>query len=76
MSSTPEPKADLYALDLTAAARRKSPLSTDNNACVELADLPGGGMAVFDSKRPDLPALRYTKEEWEAFKEGIVQGLL
>lgn len=33
-------------------------------------------MAVFDSKRPDLPALRYTKEEWEAFREGIVRGLL
>ncbi|MFD9593097.1 DUF397 domain-containing protein [Kitasatospora sp. NPDC059973] len=76
MSTTPDPKADLYALELTGATRRKSPLSTDNGDCVEIEDLPGGGVAVFDSKRPDRTDLRFTKAEWHAFKEGIRQGLL
>ncbi|MFE2728826.1 DUF397 domain-containing protein [Kitasatospora sp. NPDC059327] len=76
MSTTPDPKAELYELPLTGVTRRKSPLSTDNNACVEIEDLEGGGVAVFDSKRPDRPELRFTAAEWLAFTEGLRRGLL
>lgn len=31
---------------------RKSSLSSDNGTCVEVADLPGGLVAVRDSKHP------------------------
>jgi hypothetical protein len=31
---------------------RKSSLSSDNGACVEVATLPGGQVAVRDSKHP------------------------
>lgn len=40
---------------------RKSTLSgTNNDNCVEVASLPGGGRAVRDSKNPDGPMLRFT----------------
>ncbi|MCC9311143.1 DUF397 domain-containing protein [Kitasatospora sp. RB6PN24] len=76
MSTATDRKEDLYALDLTGLPRRKSPLSTDDNNCVEITDLPGGGVAFTDSKRPDRSDLRFTKEEWAAFTEGIRRGLL
>lgn len=39
----------------------------EGEACVEIAKIPGGGVAVRDSKRPDLPGLRFTAAEWAAF---------
>lgn len=36
----------------TALTWRKSSLSSDNGTCVELAGLPGGLVAVRDSKNP------------------------
>ncbi|MGW1072591.1 DUF397 domain-containing protein [Streptomyces sp. NPDC002537] len=69
-------KEDLYAIDLTGASWRKSPASNTNDHCVEITGLPGGGMAVRDSKNPDRPDLRYTADEWAAFRSGIVNGTL
>jgi hypothetical protein len=39
--------------------------------CVEVADLPGGGAAVRDSKNPFGPVLRFTPAEWKAFLAGV-----
>jgi hypothetical protein len=69
-------KADLYAHDLATAVWRKASASGGEGNCVEVADLPGGGKAVRDSKRPELGALRYTAAEWAAFRAGVIAGEL
>lgn len=46
----------------------------ESGACVEVAPLPDGGMAVRDSKRPDGPVLRFTAAEWAAFVAGARAG--
>lgn len=69
-------KADLYDLDLTAVAWRKSSASAGEHECVEIAALPGGGRAVRDSKNPDREPLRFTATEWAAFRAGVIAGEL
>ncbi|MBW5423521.1 DUF397 domain-containing protein [Streptomyces sp. BG9H] len=69
-------KAELYAYDLSAATWRKASASGGEGNCVEVTDLPGGGKAVRDSKRPDLEPMRYTASEWSAFREGVIAGEL
>lgn len=76
MSTRPTDKSDLYAIDLTGAIWRKSPRSEGGENCVEITDLPGGGVALRDSKNPSFPALRYTAEEWDAFRAGMIEGAL
>ena len=73
---TPGRKDDLYALDLSTATWRKSPRSSGGEGCMEITDLPGGGIALRDSVYPDRPALRYTAEEWRFFRESIIDGEL
>ncbi|WKX72114.1 DUF397 domain-containing protein [Streptomyces sp. XD-27] len=75
MSSTGR-KDDLYAIDLSTAQWRKSPFSDGGNQCVEITDLPGGAVAIRDSKNPERPALRYTAEEWTAFRRAVIEGAL
>lgn len=54
---------------------RKASASSDQGGnCVEVADLPGGGQAVRDSKDPDGPMLRFTAAEWAAFSSGVRAG--
>lgn len=53
---------------------RKSAKSGAQGQCVEVADLPGGGRAVRDSKDPDGPVLRFTADEWNAFLAGVRSG--
>ena len=53
---------------------RKSSFSMQNGACVELAPLPGGGVAVRDSKDPSGLVLRFTEAEWSAFCAGYEAG--
>jgi hypothetical protein len=69
-------KAALYALDLTEARWVKSSKSQTpyRPECVEVADLGGGAVAVRDSNRRDLPPLRFTAEEWAAFRDGVRDG--
>jgi hypothetical protein len=42
--------------------------------CVEVANLPGGGVAVRDSKDRAKAAHVYTRPEWEAFLAGAKNG--
>ena len=52
----------------------KSSLSFANGNCVEVAHLPGGGVAVRDSKdRAKAPHV-YNRAEWEAFLAGARNG--
>ena len=45
-----------------------------SGACVEVAHLPGGGVAVRDSKDPSKAPHVYTRREWEAFVIGVKNG--
>ncbi|MEU1597106.1 DUF397 domain-containing protein [Streptomyces sp. NPDC005708] len=67
-------KAELYTLDLTDARWVKSSRSMDRPYCVEVADLGCGAVAIRDSRRKDLPSLRFTAEEWAAFRDGVREG--
>lgn len=53
---------------------RKSRHSNPNGACVELASLPGGDVAVRNSRHPGGPALVYTRAEITAFLRGAKDG--
>ncbi|WP_439676101.1 DUF397 domain-containing protein [Embleya sp. MST-111070] len=66
-------KNELYEADLADAVWIKASASDQNGTCVELADM-AGGVAMRDSKNPDLPALRYTRDELAAFIAGAKAG--
>lgn len=70
------PKDKLYEIDLSGAAWHKSPFSNGGEQCVEIAHIPGGGVALRDSKNRQRHDLRYTAEEWDAFRKGIIEGAL
>jgi Domain of unknown function (DUF397) len=54
---------------------RKSTFSGQGNSCVEVANLPGNGRAVRDSKLgEDSPILTFRAEEWTAFIGGVRAG--
>lgn len=46
----------------------------NGDSCVEVAPLPGGGVALRDTKDRTLPAHRYTAPEWDAFLAGVRAG--
>jgi len=52
----------------------KSSLSFANGNCVEVADLPEGGIGVRNSRDPGGPVLRFTPDEWHAFVGGARNG--
>ncbi|MEU7025065.1 DUF397 domain-containing protein [Streptomyces sp. NPDC046275] len=63
------------ALDLTAAAWRKSSYSNGSGGeCVEVADNTPGLVPVRDSKRPDGPVLVVTAAAWAHFVAGVTTG--
>ena len=53
---------------------RKSTRSSGASNCVEVAELPGGGRAIRDSKDPQGPVLTFTRREWAAFIGGAKDG--
>jgi len=64
----------IQATELTGVTWRKSRHSNPNGNCVELAGLPGGGVAVRNSRHPSGPALIYTPAEMAAFVRGAKDG--
>lgn len=62
------------ATDLTDVTWQKSLHSNPNGACVEVALLPGGEIAVRNSRFPAGPALVYTHAEIAAFLAGAKDG--
>ena len=64
-----------FSADQLPAARwRKSRVSNPSGCCVEVAELPGGVIAVRDSRDPSGPALIYTGAEVAAFVAGVKNG--
>jgi hypothetical protein len=53
---------------------RKARASNSSGACVEVAALPGGDVAVRNSRHPSGPALVYTRAEIAAFLAGARAG--
>lgn len=53
---------------------QKSRRSNSRGNCVEMARLPGGDVAVRNSRYPDGPALVYTMAEIEALILGAKDG--
>jgi hypothetical protein len=52
----------------------KSQHSNSQGNCVEMAELPGGSIAVRNSRYPEGPALIYTRPEIEALILGAKDG--
>lgn len=65
-------KDELYALDISDVTWQSAPGSPEEER-VEIARLPGGGMAMRNSADPET-VLRYTAAEWEAFVLGARDG--
>ncbi|MGH3154806.1 MAG: DUF397 domain-containing protein [Streptosporangiaceae bacterium] len=61
-------------LEKTSLNWVKSSLSFSNGNCVEVADLPEGGVGVRNSRDPHGPVLRFTPGEWDAFIGGAHNG--
>jgi hypothetical protein len=60
--------------DQVPATWRKSTASNPSGACVEVAQLAGGEVAVRNSRHPSGPALVYTRAEITAFLAGVRGG--
>ncbi|CAL9539524.1 DUF397 domain-containing protein [Streptomyces sp. JH002] len=68
-----DPKAELYEAGLVGEWIKSSLSSPNSDACVRLMKIDGG-VAMDDSKRPDLAPLRYTRTELAAFLQAAKAG--
>ncbi|MFC7730143.1 DUF397 domain-containing protein [Actinomadura keratinilytica] len=62
------------ATKLHGARWLKSRRSNSQGNCVEIAELPGGRVAMRNSRHPEGPALIYTRPEIEALILGAKEG--
>ncbi|MCA2186237.1 DUF397 domain-containing protein [Nonomuraea cavernae] len=60
--------------DSKMAAWRRSSFCNGASACVEVAPLADGNVALKDSKTEDGPVLVFTPAEWAAFTAGVRDG--
>ncbi len=68
------PQNGTPASQLPGLVWQKSHRSNPSGNCVEMAGLPGGGIAVRNSRDPEGPALIYTRDEISAFIAGARDG--
>jgi hypothetical protein len=66
--------ATLPSVQLRQVRWQKSRYSNSQGSCVEMALLPGGDIAVRNSRDPDGPALIYTRAEIQALLQGVKDG--
>ena len=52
----------------------KSSLCYSEGNCVEVAELPGGGVGVRNSRDPGGAVLEFTQREWAMFLSGARRG--
>ncbi|GGZ12833.1 MULTISPECIES: DUF397 domain-containing protein [Streptomyces] len=62
------------APELHGVVWQKSRHSNSQGSCVEFAKLPGGSVAMRNSRHPEGPALVYTPAEIEAMLLGVKDG--
>lgn len=68
---------NVSSVDLAALAWRKSSFSGasgDDDACVEVAPVPDGRVAVRNSKRPEADVVFFTRAEMAAYVSGVKAG--
>lgn len=64
------PASEFYGVEWRKS-RRSGP---QGGQCVEIAHLPGGQVAIRNSRHPAGPALVFTSSEWAAFVGGVKDG--
>jgi hypothetical protein len=64
----------ISAAELTGVAWQKAKRSNSQGACVEMARLSDGSIAVRNSRFPSGPALVYTQEEIDCLIHGARDG--
>jgi hypothetical protein len=70
----PKIRNGMPAGQLASVTWKKSRRSNPSGNCVELAELPDGGVAVRNSRDPEGPVLIYTTDEIAAFILGAQDG--